>query len=170
MGAGVRAKKIAIISVKVYAVALYVEAAKAARELGVRARGGFFETDDDYCSALVDGGFDKALQIELVRDVEGAQFVEALNEALKPRMSLSGELGTLDTFMAFFNGKKLTKGTNIVLLYRTDATLDVMVTAARRTSYDGVSTWGSCLHLLQNTRGSYDAIMTMYPLSALDFV
>ncbi|KAL4515633.1 hypothetical protein Ndes2437B_g07062 [Nannochloris sp. 'desiccata'] len=97
MGAGVRTKKIAFLGVKVYAVALFVEAAKAAHEMGVRARGGFFETDDDYCSALVDGGFIKCLQIELVRDVEGATFVEALNEALTPRMSLTGETdATLD--------------------------------------------------------------------------
>lgn len=67
-----------------------MEAEKAARELGVRARGGFFDNDDDYCSALTDGGFSKALQIELVRDVEGATFVAALNEALRPRMALSG--------------------------------------------------------------------------------
>jgi hypothetical protein len=86
----VRTKKIAFLGVKVYAVALYVEADKAAKELGVRDRGGFFEGDDDFCSALMDGGFGKALVVELVRDVEGAAFVEALNEALRPRMALAG--------------------------------------------------------------------------------
>ena len=40
MGAGCRTKKIAFIGVKVYAVALYVEAEKMARELGVRNRCG----------------------------------------------------------------------------------------------------------------------------------
>lgn len=127
VGAAVRSKKIAFIGVKVYAIALYVEAAKAARELGVRDRGGFFESDDDYCSALVDGGFIKALEIELVRDVEGAQFVEAFDEALRPRMSLSGELSVLEQFKTFFQEKKLSKGTTIVLMYRTDAALDVVV-------------------------------------------
>lgn len=53
-------------------------------------RGGFFESDDDYCQALVDGGCVKALQLQLLRDVEGAQFVEALEEALAPRMRLMG--------------------------------------------------------------------------------
>jgi hypothetical protein len=48
---------------QVYAVALYVEAEKASKELGVRDRGGFFENDDDFCSALVDGGFIKLLQV-----------------------------------------------------------------------------------------------------------
>jgi len=135
MGASVRAKKIAFLGVKVYAVALYIEAAKAARELGVRDRGGFFESDDDYCSALVDGGFIKTLQIELVRDVEGEQFVEALNESLRPRMSLSGETSLLEQFSAFFQGKKLIKGTNVVLMYRTDATLDVLVSPQRIMDY-----------------------------------
>jgi hypothetical protein len=54
------------------------------------ARGGFFEGDDDFCQALIDGGCVKALQLVLVRDVEGAQFVEALEEALAPRMRLMG--------------------------------------------------------------------------------
>ena len=90
MGAGVRTKKIVFLGVNVYAVALYVEAEKAARELGIRDRGGFFDNDDDFCSALVDGAFGKALVIQLVRDVGGATFVEALTEALRPRMALAG--------------------------------------------------------------------------------
>ena len=53
-------------------------------------RGGFFDGDDDFCQALVDGGCVKALQLELARDVEGAQFVQALEEALAPRMRLMG--------------------------------------------------------------------------------
>lgn len=61
MGAGARTKKIALFNVKVYAITLYVEAEKAARELGIRKRGGFFDddNDDDYALALADGGFDK---------------------------------------------------------------------------------------------------------------
>lgn len=48
-------------------------------------RGGFFESDQDYCDAIVDGAFCKVLQIDLVRDVEGTQFTEALEEVLAPR-------------------------------------------------------------------------------------
>ena len=40
-----------MISAKLYAVALYVNPDLASRELGVRARGNFFETDQDYCEA-----------------------------------------------------------------------------------------------------------------------
>ena len=131
MGTTCRTKKIAIIGVKVYAVALYVEAQLAARELGVRARGGFFETDDDYCSALTDGAFVKALEIELVRNVSGQQFVEALEESLKPRMALSGDMGSLQKLQAFFTGKTLSKGAVVVLVYRLDGVLDVVVREGR---------------------------------------
>jgi hypothetical protein len=64
--------------VQVYAVSVYVEAEKAARELGVRQRGGFFDDnrDEDYALALVDGAFAKALVVRLVRKVEGKQFYE----------------------------------------------------------------------------------------------
>jgi hypothetical protein len=63
---------------QVYAVTVYVEAEKAARELGVRQRGGFFDDNrnEDYALALVDGAFIKALVIHLVRKVEGKQFYE----------------------------------------------------------------------------------------------
>ncbi len=44
-------------------MSLYVEAEKAARELGIRQRGGFFSSDDDYCQALLDGAFNKALVV-----------------------------------------------------------------------------------------------------------
>jgi hypothetical protein len=49
----------------VYSVAAYVEADRCAKELGVRSRGGFFGQDatDDFCSALMDGAFNKALTV-----------------------------------------------------------------------------------------------------------
>ena len=65
---------------QIYAVALYVEALKAARELGIRDRGGFFKDapDEDFTTAIVDGAFDKLLQVQLVRKIEGSQFYEVL--------------------------------------------------------------------------------------------
>jgi len=127
LGATVRAKKIAIVSVKVYSVALYVDAAPAAKELGLRSRGGFFAGggDGDFCTALVDGAFVKALRIDLVRDVEGATFYEALEAAMGPRVRLAGEGGALDAFSAFFGGRKLTKGTAILMLSRPDGRVEV---------------------------------------------
>jgi hypothetical protein len=69
---------------QVYAVALFVEVLKAARELGLRDRGGFFKDApaDDYCTAIIDGAFDKMLQVQLVRKIEGSQFYEAFSPAL----------------------------------------------------------------------------------------
>lgn len=51
------------LHLQLYSVALYVEGDLAAKELGIRSRGGFFETDDDFCSALVDGAFEKVLVV-----------------------------------------------------------------------------------------------------------
>ncbi len=44
-------------------MSVYVEADKCAKELGVRERGGFFANDDDFCSAILDGAFKKALVV-----------------------------------------------------------------------------------------------------------
>ena len=137
VGAGARTKKIAILSVKVYAVALYVEAEKAARELGVRSRGGFFDdastADADFCSALADGAFAKALRVDLVRDVDGATFYSALEEALAPKLRLMGgeAAAALKKFEEFFSARKLTMGTSLALLQRVDGGLDVAVCADR---------------------------------------
>jgi len=51
---------------QVYAIALYVEPAKAARELKLRDRGDFFvDADPDvFCDAILDGAFDKILQVQ----------------------------------------------------------------------------------------------------------
>ena len=71
IGAGCRTKRIAILDVKVYALAMYVDAdkARAQREKG-----------------LLDGDYDKEVAIELARDVDGKTFYEALDEALSPRI------------------------------------------------------------------------------------
>ena len=67
------------VHAQVYAVAAYVEGAKAQREFGVRQRGGFFEAGSgtgEYCDAVLDAACGKLLVLQLVRDVSGAQFVE----------------------------------------------------------------------------------------------
>ena len=45
---------------------------KALKELGIRQRGGF----DDYAQALLDGTFSKLIQVQLVRNVDGATFYQ----------------------------------------------------------------------------------------------
>ncbi|KAK9806338.1 hypothetical protein WJX72_010689 [[Myrmecia] bisecta] len=138
MGAGVRAKKIAFVSVKVYAVALYVEAERAAKELAIRSRGGFFDGDEDYALALTDGAFAKLLHIQLARKIDGETFFGALEEALAPRLRLTGEMGTLNTFKAFFDGKSLEKGTDILLLWRVEGALEVVVRPSGSADYTQV--------------------------------
>jgi len=78
---------------QVYAIALYVEAAKAAQELKIRDRGEFFKDGESssFCDAIMDGAFNKALQIELVRDVTGDQFVGAIEEAIGPKIRFIGD-------------------------------------------------------------------------------
>eukprot|EP01025_Chloroclados_australasicus_P017060 TRINITY_DN1869_c0_g1_i9.p1 TRINITY_DN1869_c0_g1~~TRINITY_DN1869_c0_g1_i9.p1 ORF type:complete len:311 (-),score=31.30 TRINITY_DN1869_c0_g1_i9:320-1135(-) len=119
LGAGCRVKKVLMLSAKVYAVAAYVEGAKATNEFGIRSRGGFFDdaVASEYCDAIMDGSFSKMLVIQLVRDVDGATFVEALDEALEPRMSLTGEMSTLEDFKQVFVGRNLTANTTVALLW-----------------------------------------------------
>jgi len=56
IGAGVREKKVAFINVKVYGVAMYVDPAACKAELTAG-------------KSLLDGAFDKALLVQMVRDV-----------------------------------------------------------------------------------------------------
>lgn len=132
LGGGVRTKKIAFVGVKVYAVFLYVDAAAAAKELGVRSRGGFFECDDDYAAALADGAFVKALRIDLVRDVDGATFYAALEDALAPRLRITGDMASLEQFRAYLGDKKLVKGTTLCLLWTPDGALEVTTSTGAR--------------------------------------
>lgn len=130
LGAGTRYKKIAFVGVKVYAIALYVEAERTAKELGVRQRGGFFDdnVDADYALAIVDGAFTKTLVIKMARQVKGEQFVEAIAEALEPRMRLTGQMDTLEKFKTFFASKEaLEKGTAVTMLWTPSGSLELLI-------------------------------------------
>lgn len=62
-----------------YALAAYVEGAKARREFGIRKRGGFITADsgtEEYCDAAIDGSCSKLLVLQLLRDVPGEAFVQ----------------------------------------------------------------------------------------------
>lgn len=135
LGAVTRSKKIVFVNVQVYSVALYTEADKCAKELGIRARGGFFENDGDFCSALMDGAFQKVFTIRLLRDVDGETFADALNKHLVPRMTLSGEMDKLGEFSALFQAKKLTKGTEVLLFCNKSGDTEVLVVPSAETSY-----------------------------------
>ena len=68
LGTGVREKKIAILNVKVYAVAMYADKSKLT-------------------SDLLNGDFEKEILIQLNMKVEASDFFKALEEALIPRIS-----------------------------------------------------------------------------------
>ena len=71
LGVGAREKKIAILTVKVYAVAMYADASKMT----------------DANADLLNGDFEKEILIQLNMNVEGKDFFRALEEALVPRIS-----------------------------------------------------------------------------------
>ena len=72
LGVGAREKKIAILTVKVYAVAMYADASKMTAAKNVD---------------LLNGDFEKEILIQLNMNVEGKDFFKALEEALVPRIS-----------------------------------------------------------------------------------
>ena len=74
-------------------MSLYVEAAKALQELGIRYRGGFFSGPDDYAQGLLDLACAKLLQVQLVRNVDGGTFYQVrLARASWPRAAGAGTL------------------------------------------------------------------------------
>eukprot|EP00210_Caulerpa_lentillifera_P003125 g2986.t1 len=108
-------------NLKVYAIALYVEPAKAARELKLRDRGDFFVDADPaaFCDAILDGAFDKILQITMARDVSPDQFIEAIDEALGPKIRFIGASNVFDSFKAYFSKQNLSKGELLIVLLGT---------------------------------------------------
>eukprot|EP00879_Flechtneria_rotunda_P020837 GHRR01021938.1.p1 GENE.GHRR01021938.1~~GHRR01021938.1.p1 ORF type:complete len:213 (+),score=70.97 GHRR01021938.1:638-1276(+) len=127
LGSGMRAKQVLMMKAQVYSVALYVEAELAAKELGIRYRGGFFENDDDFCQAIVDGAFNKVLLFQMLRDIEGRQFADAVKDKLGPRIQLTGATAALDTFVGFLVDEKLTKGTQVHIMWTKAGDLEVVV-------------------------------------------
>lgn len=50
---------------------------------------------------------------------------QALEDALAEPLRLRGDTASLEKFGAFFEGKKLDKGTNVTILWRLPSTLEV---------------------------------------------
>jgi hypothetical protein len=53
------------------------------------------------------------LQFTMLRDLEGQQFSDAMDDKLGPRMQLTGDTASLEAFKSFFEGQKLSKGTQV---------------------------------------------------------
>ena len=65
-------------------------------------------------------------------------WLQALDEALAPRMRLTGDTASLQQFGGFFQGKKLDKGTNIVMLWRVEGQLELYVAAPGASDFSQV--------------------------------
>jgi hypothetical protein len=53
------------------------------------------------------------LQFTMLRDLDGQQFSDAVSDKLGPRMQLTGDTASLETFKTFFEGQKLVKGMQV---------------------------------------------------------
>lgn len=82
VGAGVREKKVAIVSVSVYAVALYVDAA-GCRGVRDEAGGGARGAAE---AVRAEAAYEREVVIELARQVEASAFAQALVDAVDPRL------------------------------------------------------------------------------------
>lgn len=127
VGAGVREKTFAIVSVKVYGVALYLSEAAAAALTPWSGKGASeLAKDASFYKAIVDSSADKSIFIVLVRDVEGSQFWNALNEALAPRLKAAGASDeALKQFGKVLESRSLKKNTGIYLTSSQSSTLHV---------------------------------------------
>eukprot|EP01024_Parvocaulis_polyphysoides_P042887 TRINITY_DN3914_c3_g1_i1.p2 TRINITY_DN3914_c3_g1~~TRINITY_DN3914_c3_g1_i1.p2 ORF type:complete len:272 (+),score=28.69 TRINITY_DN3914_c3_g1_i1:50-865(+) len=139
LGAAERVKQVLVLKVKVYAVSLYVEAELGARELGIRSRGGYFNADKDqeYCDAILDGAFVKCLILHMVRSVDGEAIFGALDEALTPRLQVTGELGKLQELKRIFQDSQFQEGDEVLLMWQLDGTLNIHInTGSSKTNRD----------------------------------
>lgn len=130
LGAGVRVKKIAFLSVNVYALGFYISPT-AAFDLAAWKGKSASDLGNDFFSALANAKAEKAVEIVLARDVEGEQFWGALNEVLVPRLKSLGAGGPGDEALARFGdalkNRALKKNTAIFLTWSPPSTLEVSV-------------------------------------------
>jgi len=125
-------KTLFIFSSPVYALTCYVEAEKAAHELGVRYRGGFFETEQDFCDAIMDGAFGKAIQLTILGNNVAEQLAVAIEEAAGPRMRLMQQGSMLDELTLYLRERTeaIAPGSNLVLFFTQTGTLNVSIKAS----------------------------------------
>ena len=68
--------------------------------------------------------------------------LQALEEALAPRLRLAGDTGSLTKFGDFLSSRTLDKGTDIILLYRPEGVLETAILPPGTSEYTqaGLST------------------------------
>lgn len=132
LGVGVRLKQIAFLKVQVYAIGIYAEISDIAASFS-SFKGtppDILVKDDALFKKLAEAPVEKALQIKLARDVDGATFWGALDEALVPRLKASGAGAEGDAALAafgnVFKNRSLKKGFVITLTWVKPSTLKGM--------------------------------------------
>lgn len=136
-GAGVREKKIAFLKVKVYAVGFYVDPKGISSLDAWKSKGtSELEKDESFSKVLIDIPVEKSLRIVLARDIEGAQFWGALDEALAPRLKAAGAGAAgeqaLNSFGDVFKNRPLKEKTVISLTWTQPSTLHISITPEGR--------------------------------------
>jgi len=117
-----------MFSTNEYAVAMYVNAQVAAKELSLRQRGGLaLQSEDDLCVGLLDGAFTKSLHVVFAREMLGDEFVEMLHGVLAPRMRLMESTADLKTFSEMFKNKEFTKGMGVELVWKVNGMMEVSI-------------------------------------------
>ncbi|XP_058218572.1 fatty-acid-binding protein 3, chloroplastic isoform X1 [Rhododendron vialii] len=120
LGTGYREKVFAIIGVKVYAAGLYTNQSILS---GLDAWKGqssqVIQEDSSLFNTIFQARLEKALQIVLVRDLDGKTFWDALDDAISPRIKSPTPVdeSALSTFRSIFQGRPLKKGTYIFLTW-----------------------------------------------------
>ncbi|KAG0632340.1 hypothetical protein M758_1G320800 [Ceratodon purpureus] len=134
LGVGVRLKQIAFLKVQVYALGIYAEVSNMAASLA-SFKGtptDILVKNDALFKKLAEAPVEKAIQIKLVRDVDGATFWGALDEALVPRLKASDGAGAegdaaLAALGNVFKDRSLKKGFVITLTWVQPSTLKIAV-------------------------------------------
>ena len=66
--------------------------------------------------------------------------MQALEDALAPRLRLAGDTGSLTKFGDFLSGRTMEKGTDIILLYRPEGVLELAILPPGTSEYTQAST------------------------------
>lgn len=132
VGTGFREKNIAFIRVKVYAVGFYLDNAISACLAAWKGKSGDgLSNQASFFKAVAEAPVEKSIRLVLVRDVDGATFWGALDEALTPRLKAAkaGAAGqeALNAFGEVFRGRTLKQGTTIYLTWIQPFNLQVAV-------------------------------------------
>ena len=108
---------------QIYEVALYVEEKGARAEFLRLHKAGFFKQLDEetMSKALLEGRFNKLLQIRLLRSVTPSQLIGEIGRDLEPRLAKTGNEALWNKFKNYVGDKSLGKGVNFMALIHGEA-------------------------------------------------